>query len=260
MSALENKDSNISKGSESISSSPAPTDLQGSSKTNSAENSENPDNKNYKIFNFRVSGLDWWINDQTIAEKLSTVGEVVELVIIDNPISGKSRGVFECSLKCSDTEHEVINEVGAIKFGNEKETNVISITKVFGNNHHISFFDPSKWTIVPKPKPAQMLYEDSKNPIPKELLSHESANNRNDDIKKSKKQENNKNYNRNNNLSREREYYDDYDYDYSYSYSYKDRDRGRDREKDRRRRDDEDERERRRRDDRDDRYREKRRK
>ncbi|OHT05711.1 eukaryotic translation initiation factor 3 subunit 10 [Tritrichomonas foetus] len=205
-----------------------------------------------------VSGLDWWITDETIRQQLSTIGPVVELELFSVPSNGKFNGVFECWIQTEKSESQVVNLIKQLQFGQTSDITVTPGSSAKSNLAKISTGNDEPALKLPG-KPAPMLYDDPRNPIPRNLLPFNDVDSdrpkRSDDKRGSSKKgsDRDRDKHRDRGWRRDRDRRD-YDYDYDYTYDDKDYRRRDDRDdyydRDRRRRDD----------DREDRHRDKRRK
>ena len=170
---------------------------------------------------FRVSGVDWWITDISIESKINSVvkGKIIDLIMRNNPDNGKFEGEFAVVMQTDEPELLVIEKIKKINFNRldgdandddnendddddfmqtDKENKKIEVVPIANlKNGNIFGLPDNKKNIdliretIKKPKPATMLFEDPKNPIPKDLLSTEYLNNNfQSETKKSKKEKN----------------------------------------------------------------------
>jgi hypothetical protein len=166
-----------------------------------------------RLVDARVTGLDWWVTDETIMNELAEIGTVVRLDLLQDLVNGKFTGNFECS---------IIPKEGVIVFDALKQLNFEG-SSIGCAILPRSMRPQQKGAAPAKPlKPAPMLYDDPNNPIPKEILAlPKSKQKKPDDYKKSRKDDRDRDTKRRDDHDRDRRHgrKDDYDYDSDYGYS-----------------------------------------
>jgi hypothetical protein len=172
----------------------------------------------------QVSKLSWWITDEEIQSAVAGVGEIANLSLLQEEGNGRFNGTFEISIRTDEPESLVVERLKRLSFGDKEQLKVVipKIAKPVVPQKVNTKAPPVQNSKMPKPAP--MLYEDSKNPIPRNLLLSEArrGGDSDGDRKKSDRSKNDRkdrDRHRDRRDDRDRDWrHDKWDYDYDYDY------------------------------------------
>jgi len=149
----------------------------------------------------------WWITDEDIDRAIAPLGAVEDLVMDQAPRNGRFGGGFECRIRTERPAAEVAEEVQTLAIAGQALRDVVA--------PHAKAAPAAVAAAAPgrAPRPAPMLYEDPKAPIPKKLLRASSEKKTDDGRRAKRKKEREREGRRRDDRDRERRHRDDYDGD-----------------------------------------------